>query len=140
MEVTRDDYLKVIKLEVGEDQASFVASNAFYLAQASYESNCFPFCIYDADTLVGFCMYCLDDADGQYWISQLMIGKQYQSHGFGRAALELLLGQIKTDKAHDRVFLSFEPENEWAKSLYESMGFVWDGRMAEEDLVYRLDY
>ncbi len=92
------------------------------------------------DVLVGFCMYRLDEQDGQYWIDQLMIDKQHQSRGFGRAALELLLGLIKADRAHDRVFLSFEPENEWAKSLYESIGFVWDGRMAEEDLVYRLDY
>lgn len=90
--------------------------------------------------LVGFCMYCIEHADGQYWISQLMIDRRHQSHGFGRAALGLMLERITADRNHSRIYLSFEPENEWAKSLYESMGFVWDGRMAEEDLVYRLDY
>jgi diamine N-acetyltransferase len=139
-DVDRENYRKIIGLKVGEGQSAFVDTNAFYLAQASYEKDCHPFGIYEGDLLVGFCMYCIDEADGQYWISQLMIDKGHQSHGYGRAALGLMLELIKADENHGRIYLSFEPENEWAKSLYESMGFVWDKRMAEEDLVYRLDY
>lgn len=140
MEVTRENYLKIIGLKVADEQADFVAANAFYLAQAAYEKGYKPFGIYDEGKLVGFCMYCLDEAEDKYWISQLMVEKQHQSRGYGRAALGLMLELIRQDRGHNRIYLSFEPENEWAKSLYESVGFVWDGRMAEEDLVYRLDY
>jgi diamine N-acetyltransferase len=54
--------------------------------------------------------------------------------------MELLLARIKADTAHHIVYISFEPENVWAKALYESMGFVPDGRIIGGEIVYRLEY
>jgi diamine N-acetyltransferase len=64
--------------------------------------------------------------DGSYLIWRLMIDKKYQGKGYGRKALELALDYIRTfpcGKA-DICWLSYEPENEVAKKLYASFGFI----------------
>ena len=54
--------------------------------------------------------------------------------------MEVLISPIREDKTHHVIYISFEPENERAKRVYESLGFVPDGRMAEDEVVYMLKY
>ena len=58
--------------------------------------------------------------------------------GYGREAMHLLIDRIRglSDEEHDRIYISFEPENEIAKSLYEGLGFVPDGRVIYGEIVY----
>ena len=64
-----------------------------------------------------------------------------RGRGYGRAAMLLLIDRIRSemDENRHRIFISFEPENEVAKSLYESLGFVPDGRVEYGEIVYRLE-
>jgi diamine N-acetyltransferase len=126
-------------LNVAACQREFVADNDHYLKLAESCECWSAFGIYDEDRPVGFCMYGRDPKDGQLWISQLMIDSAHQSKGYGRKALLLMLELIRSDADAMCVYLSFEPWNEWAKALYESVGFFPDGRMEEEDVIYRLD-
>jgi diamine N-acetyltransferase len=96
--------------------------------------------IYDDDVAVGFTMYCLDPVDREYWIFRLMVDERHQSKGYGRKAMELLMERIRKDKEHHRIFISFEPDNLWAKKLYASLGFVPDGRVVDGEIVYQLVY
>ena len=43
-----------------------------------------------------------------------------------------------SDEEHQRIYISFEPENAIAKALYESLGFVPDGRVLYGEVVYYL--
>jgi diamine N-acetyltransferase len=69
-----------------------------------------------------------------------MIDKDHQNKGYGRAAMKLVLDIIKQDKAYNRIFLSFEPNNDVAKKMYEGFGFVPDGRVIDDEIVYVLNY
>lgn len=134
--VNRDE---LATLKVAASQVEFVADNSYYLGLAD-EDDCWrAFGIYEEGLPVGFCMFGRDPKDGELWISQLMIDSAYQSRGYGRQALILMLELIKAEEDASSVYLSFEPWNEWARALYESVGFVPDGRMEEEDVIYRLD-
>jgi diamine N-acetyltransferase len=82
----------------------------------------------------------MDTTDKEYWICRVMTDCKYQSRGYGRKAIEQLISRIKEDKEHHVIFISFEPENEWARALYESMKFVPDGRMLDNEVVYKLEY
>lgn len=55
-----------------------------------------------------------------------MIDRKYQNKGYGRAAMKLALDYIKTYPCgkSEWCWLSYEPENEAAKKLYSSFGFV----------------
>ncbi len=139
--IDRHNYLSILDLAVHENQRRFVASNMYSLAQAYVQPECEPLALYAENKPVGFAMYCLDRDDHEYWIYRLMIDKRYQRRGYGREAMRLLIDRIRAeaDENHRAIFISFEPDNAAAKSLYESMGFVSDGRVEYGEVVYKLD-
>ncbi len=141
VEIDRHNYLSILDLSVSEEQRSFVASNTYSLAQAFVQPECVPLALYAENKPVGFAMYCIDESDREYWIYRLMIDQRHQGRGYGRAAMLLLIDRIRSemDEQRHRIFISFEPENVVAKSLYESLGFVPDGRVEYGEIVYRLD-
>ncbi|MEQ7054177.1 GNAT family N-acetyltransferase [Paenibacillaceae sp. P-4] len=139
-EIDRSNFFDVIKLSVADEQSDFVATNLFSLAQAKAFPECVCLAIYHDEVLVGFTMYCIDEEDHEYWIYRLMIDTKYQSKGYGKAAMELLIERIKEDRQHRVIYISFEPENTWAKQLYEKLGFEEDGRVIEGEIVYKLEY
>ncbi|MCL1883686.1 MAG: GNAT family N-acetyltransferase [Defluviitaleaceae bacterium] len=139
-EINRDNFSAVLELSVFDGQKDYIASNCYSLAQAKAQSECVPLAIYSNDELVGFVMYCMDYEDSEYWIYRLMIDKKHQKKGYGKIALLKILEILKQDKEHSKVYLSFEPENETAKKLYEQLGFVPDGRIVCGEIVYCLDY
>ena len=137
-EVTSDNFEAVIKLKVFDEQKEFVASNVFSLAQAKVYPECKPMAVYNDNELVGFVMYGLDLDDNEYWISRLMIDKKYQRKGYGKAAMLCVLGDLKSIKGMQKVYVSFEPENSGARTLYTQLGFLPDGRVLEGEIVYCL--
>jgi len=141
VEIDRHNYLSILDLSVSEEQRSFVASNTYSLAQAFVQPECVPLALYAENKPVGFAMYCIDENDREYWIYRLMIDQRHQGRGYGRAAMLLLIDRIRSemDEERHRIYISFEPENEVAKSLYESLGFVPDGRVEYGEIVYRLE-
>ncbi|MFC7681750.1 GNAT family N-acetyltransferase [Paenibacillus sp. GCM10028914] len=139
-EIDRNNFFDVIKLKVAEEQSDFVASNMFSLAQAKAFPECVCLAIYHDDILVGFTMYCIDEEDKEYWIYRLMIDSKHQSKGYGKAAMEKLIEKIKEDIQHRVIYISFEPVNDWAKQLYEKLGFAEDGRVIDGEVVYKLEY
>lgn len=139
-EIDRDNFFNVIKLNVTEEQKSFIATNLFSIAQAKAFPECIALAIYDDDVLIGFTMYCIDFEDHEYWIYRLMIDAKYQLKGYGRATMQKLINIIKEDKQHHVIYISFEPNNLGAKHLYETLGFKADGRVIDGEIVYKLEY
>lgn len=142
---------ELLKLKVSDDQRSFVASNDTSMIEAYTaiigNGYAFPFGIYDDDMPVGFLMigFDVDDywedapeiARGNYNLWRLMIDKEYQGKGFGREAVRLALEYIRTFPcgSGEYCWLSYEPENEVARSLYRSFGFSETGEMDGEELI-----
>lgn len=141
----------ILKLRVYEKQKSFVASNDISIIEAyttiAGNGYAFPFGLYDEDTPVGFLMIGFDTDDywedapsiakGNYNLWRLMIDKNYQNKGYGKEAVKLALEFIKTfpcGKA-EYCWLSYEPDNEAAGTLYRSFGFVETGETDGEELI-----
>lgn len=140
IEIDSENFWDVVKLKVTKEQEEFVASNTFSIAQSKVQPECIPLAVYDDELLVGFMMYCMDTEDNEYWIFRVMVDAKYQSKGYGRKAMNALIDKLKEDKEHHMVYISFEPHNEWAKALYESLGFRPDGRELNGEIVYKLEY
>ena len=132
----------ILDMHVTEEQENYVASNRWSIIEAyltlSEGRPVFPFTILAGDTPVGFLMigYDYHDEDEEveipdfvknnYLLWRLMIDKEQQNKGYGREAVRLALEFIRTfpcGKA-DLCWLSYEPENEVARKLYASFGFV----------------
>ena len=139
----------VLDLTVKDDQKNYVASNSDSLVEAyltlSAGRNVFPFCIRAGDTAVGFLMIGYDYKDdfpaedeeipvfmkGNYILWRLMIDREHQGKGYGKEAVRLALEFIRSFPCGeaDYCWLSYEPENEAARDLYRSFGFIEEDRL-----------
>ncbi len=140
--VDADNFVDLMELEVAESQKGFVAENTVSMAQAyaTLVSGRFVQCfgIYDGDTAVGFAMigHRSEEYEGMapvyrhsYYLWRFMIDRRYQGKGLGRDALRLLLDYVLTfpDGEENAWSVSYEQENEAAKHLYTSFGFIPNG-------------
>lgn len=139
-EITRESFWDAVSIEVAPEQMNYVTSNAVSIAQSKVQPECIPLAVYDDDLMVGFLMYCIDEDDGEYWIYRMMVDKNYQSRGYGKKSMELLLDKIKEDKNHNKIFLGVHKESKAAVKLYESFGFKFNGQVFGSEHIMRLDY
>ncbi len=137
-DITLANWRECIRLQVREDQKSFVASNVFSLAEAKIKPSLRPMGIYDGDTLVGFTLFGCDPEDDRYWIKRLMIGEGYQGKGYGRAALTKIFRLLGEDGCTE-VSLSYKPQNAVAERLYEQVGFRKTGEWHGDEVVAKID-
>nr|WP_314606381.1 GNAT family N-acetyltransferase [uncultured Janthinobacterium sp.] len=132
----------VIGLPLHAAQRDFIASNADSLALAASHANMHPRAIHAGDELIGFAMYALPGSAGRqdtHVLYRLMIAAPWQGQGLARAALALLLDEMRARGA-GRVVLYYVPANVRARQLYAHAGFVEtgfddDGEMMAERLL-----
>lgn len=81
-----------------------------------------------------------DIAEGNYNLWHLMIDRQHQGKGYGIEAMRLALDFIRTYPcgSAEYCWLSYEPENDIARKLYNSFGFRETGEMDEGEVVAAL--
>jgi diamine N-acetyltransferase len=143
-EINEDNFSACIKLNVAENQKSFVASNVYSLAQAwLYPENARPFSIYDDEIMVGFLMLDIDfhwyGEKNVCYLWRLMIDENYQGKGYGKKALQLAIEYIKKNVKPDKIKTSFVPGNEAAEKLYISTGFKANGEKDGDEIVLVID-
>ena len=149
--INRKNVGEILKLEVFDNQKSFVAINNISIIEAyiaiTENNDVFTFGIYKDDTPIGFLMIGFDvnsdDVDvlkiakGNYNIWRLMIDKKFQGKGFGKKAIELALEFINTFPCGTAKYcwLSYESDNDVARQLYQSVGFVETDEKDGEEIV-----
>ena len=147
--VDRTNIWKLVKLSVSDEQRDFIATNTESILEAyttiTSGGVALPFGIFDGEQPVGFVMLGygrLDDddpsvADGNYCLWRFMIDSLYQGRGLGKAAMEKTLEFIRTYPCGKACccWLSYEPENIAAKSLYSKFGFRENGEMDGDEIV-----
>ncbi|CAB5532235.1 Spermine/spermidine acetyltransferase [Pseudomonas putida] len=87
--------------------------------------------------LVGFLMHALDPDENSRWIYRLMIDRNHQGRGYGRAALRALMAHLHSLPGGPSVALGVDPENVGARRLYASEGFVETGEVIDGELIMR---
>ena len=144
--VTKENWQALIKLQVREDQKHFVASNVYSIAQSKFGDefeghwDLYPFGIYDNDEPVGFLMYALNFSHPphQAFIQRLMVDDKFQGKGYGKFGMQKMLEIFRADERIKSVGISYEPNNDVARKLYASLGFVETGEIVEEEVVAEL--
>ena len=149
--INRNNVAEILKLEVFDNQKSFVATNNSSIIEAyiaiTENNHVFTFGIYNDDTPIGFLMIGYDvnsDAEdapkiakGNYNIWRFMIDKKFQGKGFGKKAMDLALEFINTFPCGTakNCWLSYELDNDVARQLYKSVGFVETDEKDGEEIV-----
>lgn len=132
VDITPDNWR--LGLSVAESQKTYVAGSDAMLARAyAYRhQNSRAFVIYNDKTPVGMGLYYDCPELNCYDISQIFIDQRYQGRGFGKAAMELVLNDMKKEGKYSKVVLCYIEGNAAARKLYEKFGFVETGREEDE--------
>lgn len=124
--VTIDNFEALMDMELPPEQARFLASNAYSIAQAHYYDDWRPKAIYCDGSPAGFALYDVkgNDEPGHYAIYRLMVDYPRQNEGIGRRAMELLLSEIRSCEDARRITICYKPDNVTARGFYASLGFI----------------
>jgi len=135
--VTIDNFETLMDMELPPEQAAYLASNAYSIAQAHYYPDFRPRAIYCDGVPAGFALYDTsgDDEAGHYAIYRLMVEHPRQQQGIGRAAMVLLLAEIRACPDARRITICYKPGNATAQRFYASLGFAEIGIDAREEMV-----
>lgn len=144
-DVTMENYFDVLNLDVKEYQKQFIATNAISLAESYvYTKNgdfVAPLAVYDNDVIIGFVMIAYDKkigiSSGNYLLFRFMIDKNFQNQGYFKPIMDKVLDYVRTAPAglSNKLWLSYEPENEQARFCYLSYGFKETGEISENEVV-----
>ncbi len=129
--VTAANWRALIALRVSADQAAWVAPNHVSLLEATYGFQgelahliLVPLAVYADDTPVGLVLYNTAPAYDRFFIMRLMVDQNQQGKGYGRAALNQLLALFRAYPQAKEVAISYNIDNQPARRLYLSCGFV----------------
>jgi diamine N-acetyltransferase len=84
-------------------------------------------------------MYSAPEDDDEAIIYRFMIDRREQGKGFGRAAVAKVLEEIARLSHISRVSICYEPENEAARRLYASFGFIEQGLDEDDEMIAALE-
>ncbi|MFP4364693.1 MAG: GNAT family N-acetyltransferase [Spirochaetia bacterium] len=123
-ELNKDNWYDCCELSLTPEQEEFMEPNAVSIAQTKYEPSLRAYAIYDDNTIVGFCMYNSEpeELDG-YWIYRIMIDKEHQRKGIGKAATEAMIQEMAQIPGCNRIVVGYHHENLGAHNLYKRCGF-----------------
>lgn len=133
--VTEANRALVATLELAPEQLDLVASNAESMEEAETDQDARPRVIVAGTRVVGFLMYEAPQGDDEARIYRFMIDRASQGRGYGKAALHEVLDEIKGLGHISHVSICYEPDNDAARNLYRSAGFVEEGLDEDGEMI-----
>jgi len=145
-ELTKENYLEVLLLEVEDRQKKFIANNFKTFAQAHFDPTSWLRAAYHNDLPVGLLLLTIEREDyqelrwaGQPYLWRLMVAEQYQGKGIGTAIMAKIIEEVFTWKGATALYLSVVEENRSARSFYSALGFSDLNLTIEDERVLKFD-
>jgi diamine N-acetyltransferase len=143
--VTSENWRDVVAVRPTEEQSDWVADVAFYLCLSTYGDVWRSCAVLDGDIVVGHVMWGVDPEDDSHWLGGLVVAREHQGRGLGRAAVEAALALWEEEPElsgtpYTQAALSVAPDNPKAIALYVSLGFIATGELSDDELVMRRPY
>lgn len=145
--ITEENFDAVIALTdtLSDIQKQCVASNLYSIAEASmHPNNAYQRAIYDEDTLIGYFMVFLPDAQSiakgetDYFLWRFMMGGAHQGKGYARATLDQLRA-FGLEQGYKTMVLSCTDREDGPYPFYLHYGFVRNGKMYDDEVGMVID-
>ena len=134
-EITEENWLEAASLSVKEEQKAFLAPAAGIIARGYVYRNCGGrvIVIQNDDVIVGLALVReFTDEPLGYDLQQFMIDERFQGRGYGSAALQLILDELRAEGHYDHVEVCVKKADTEAIRLYEKHGFTDSGYVDED--------
>ena len=125
-EIDETNFFDARALTLREGQRRFLDSPLGILARGYVYRDQRPrvLAVTDEETVVGLLLVKdMDEEPACYDLQQFMIDSRYQGKGYGRAALELLLADLRKEGKYDAVEVCVDKANAAALALFTGAGF-----------------
>lgn len=132
VDVDGDNWLTDLHVSGAQKEQVLDAMGILARAYAYRDEGSYAFFIYDNDAPIGMGLYCDYPELESYELNQFFIDERYQRHGYGKAAMKLILEKLKQEGKYHKVVLWYMDGNDAAKRLYEHMGFSESGSIQDE--------
>ena len=120
-------------------QTTFVAPNAYSLAQALFHNTAWYRAVYAGKAPVGFIMLDDDTKKQEYYLWRFMIAPPFQKQGFGRKAVAGVIDYVKSRPGASELLVSYIDHEEGPADFYRGLGFKETGEIDDGEVVMRLD-
>jgi diamine N-acetyltransferase len=140
-EVTAENVRSVCELELADGQERYVAPSSYTVAEAAYDPDSWLRAIYHGDSVVGLLDLTSTDGDrSRPRLVRLLIDRDHQRQGVGRAAVEQLIDHVRSIAGATTLETSCVPGSDSPRAFYLELGFVDTGRveLGEQVLSYAL--
>lgn len=142
-EVDVGNYGEVLELKIEPEQEKYVPSSCYLIAKSKYHPNHQVRAIYADGKVVGLVLYQTGDGDfepHECEIFGFMVDRKYQFKGIGKAAINLLVSEIRSLKQFTDIELSCDPMNKAAEKVYLDCGFKDSGYVKNDgSIVFMID-
>lgn len=126
--LNENNWYTCCELKVSDEQAKFIEPNAISITQSKFEPTLKPYAIYFGEKIVGFLMFNAEEEElGGHWIYRIMVDKDFQGKGIGKAATVLMMEEMTKIANVKKIVVGYHPENKSAHHLYSSLGFIDHG-------------
>lgn len=125
-DVTLDNWVEVIELEISKEQEAYVALNSESIAESSFYDHYVNRAIYRGEEVVGFLQYYQELEEGlpdEFYIAQFMIDLKLQGAGIGKKATELAIKEISAIPACKIISILYMPGHHVMRKFYSAFGF-----------------
>jgi len=144
---THADRRAVLALRSGQGQDRYLGSMKSHFEDAAAEPRAKPrmWSVHDGDQLVGFVMISdgieqLDeDLVGPYYLWRLLIDREFQGRGYGRATIDAIVDYLRDRPGADILFTSCAPGDGSPQRFYLRYGFKLTGEQKWGEDILRLD-
>ncbi|RXJ71856.1 GNAT family N-acetyltransferase [Veronia nyctiphanis] len=131
-DITKDNWVDMIDLEITKEQEKFVALPAEAIAASKFYDYYVNRGIYLGDKPVGFIQYYPNydnEKPNEIFIDQLLVDVSLQGKGYGSEAVKLVLEEIKQLKDFNSVSICYVEGHDIMKKFFEQFSF----KVVEQD-------
>ncbi|MCY7297097.1 GNAT family N-acetyltransferase [Alteromonas sp. a30] len=125
-DITKDNWVDMIDLEITKEQEKFVALPAEAIAASKFYDYYVNRGVYLGDKPIGFIQYYPNYDDGkpnEIFIDQLLIDTSLQGKGYGSEAVKLVLEEIKQLDGFNSVSICYVEGHDIMKKFFEKFSF-----------------
>lgn len=140
-EVTRENWLDVIRLEITKKQEEYVALNSESIAESHFYPHYVNKAIYLEEEVVGFLQYYQELEEGlpdEFYIAQFMVDVNHQGKGIGKIATKLAIEEISQLPECKVITILYMPGHHAMRKFYSNFGFVVTEEDEEDGVVMEL--
>lgn len=135
VEVNETNWIDIIRLSVTDEQQKYLDRPTGIIARGYIYrgANARVFGIVSDEQMVGVALVKdMDEEPACYDLQQFMIDKRFQNQGFGTEALKQIIAMLKEEAKYKCVEVCVNKEDAAALRVYEKVGFVDTGYIAED--------